>query len=63
MEKEEQKVRQELFKLLANKSNEINKIKRKYEKGIKMLWVIQKDIHARNQSYDLIEALTRLNKQ
>ena len=28
-----------------------------------MLWVIQKDIHARNQSYDLIEALTRLNKQ
>ncbi len=26
-----------------------------------MLWVIQKDIHARNQSYDLIEALERLN--
>ena len=26
-----------------------------------MLWVIQKDVHARNQSYDLIEALERLN--
>ena len=26
-----------------------------------MLWIIQKDIHAKNQNYDLIEALERLN--
>ena len=26
-----------------------------------MLWVVQKDLHARNQKYNLIEALTRLD--
>lgn len=63
MEKEEQKVRQELFILLANKSNEINKIKQLLEKinnkNLKMSNVSYLMIACENNNKEIIELLIK----
>lgn len=63
MEKEEQKVRQELFMLLANKSNEINKIKQLLEKinnkNLKMSNVSYLMIACENNNKEIIELLIK----